>query len=339
MRLHGARDIGEEAEELSRSRRRRASGDRGAARRRATLRRRGVWSPCGGRVALRADVGRRAAHRGAARGRATGRRAVAAERLPRDPVIERAEEFAHREHALARDRLEGAGRHHDAALLARRAQDRDACLVLRRRDVHDEAAGEPLDEPFVHVADLGRQPVARADDLSPLRLHARELLQQLGLHLAPTGEELDVVEQEQVGMAEPSTEGLRLPRRDGRVELLRELVERERQDLGVGLHLEQQLPRGGEQMRLAEPRGAVHEERVVDRARRLRHRARGRGREAVPRPNDQPVEGQSRIETHVSALATRCSAAGAPALRSRATSRRRPDRATRRRRTMERPGS
>ena len=59
--------------------------------------------------------------------------------------------------------------------------------------------------------------------------------QQLGLHLAAVGQELHVVHQQQIDVDEPPAVRLALPRRDGGVKRLDELVQGEildRQALG-----------------------------------------------------------------------------------------------------------
>ena len=113
------------------------------------------------------------------------------------------------------------------ALLGLPPQDRDPGLVVRRRDVDDEPAGEPPDQAIVQRLDLGRRPVAGEHDLAVAGLQRVGEPQQLGLHLAPVGQELDVVHQQQVDVEEPLAVGLAVAGGDGGVKGLDELVERE----------------------------------------------------------------------------------------------------------------
>ena len=127
----------------------------------------------------------------------------------------------------AATRLEHALAERGAALLRLAAQDRDAGLVVGRRDVDDEPAGEAADQALVERLDLGGRPVAGEDDLPVGRLERVGEPQQLRLHLAPVGEELHVVHQQQVDVEEALAVRLALPGRDRGVERLDELVERE----------------------------------------------------------------------------------------------------------------
>ena len=113
----------------------------------------------------------------------SARRAARRERLTGDEPVERALQLAHSSPPGCGQLFE---RPPGIARRVRRtaAQDRHARLELRHAHVHHEAAREPLDQALVHVGDLGRRPVARADDLPPAPLHRREEAQQLRLHLA-----------------------------------------------------------------------------------------------------------------------------------------------------------
>ena len=125
------------------------------------------------------------------------------------------------------DRLEHAVAERRPPLLRLAAQDRDPGLVVGRGDVDDEPAGEPADQPLVQRLDLGRRPVAGEHDLPVGGLQRVGEPQQLGLHLAPVGEELDVVHQQEIDVEEALAVGLALAGGDRGVERLDELVERE----------------------------------------------------------------------------------------------------------------
>ena len=125
------------------------------------------WSPSSSRDALDAST------------------SASAERLKRDQPVERALQLAHvRELDAARASSIDAGRELDIALLALAAEDRDARLVVRRADVHDQAAGEARQQPLVDVGDLGGRPVARHARSASAPLQHVEEPQQLALRLA-----------------------------------------------------------------------------------------------------------------------------------------------------------
>ena len=116
----------------------------------------------------------------------------------------------------------------------------------------------------------------------------------LGLHLL--GEELDVVDEQHVGAAEALAEGAvvlvahRLDERGG--ELLDRRVAHG-QAVAVGLHV---VADRVEEVRLAEPRLAVDEERVVGLGRHLGDGERGGVPEPVAVADDELVEGVARVE-------------------------------------------
>ena len=226
----------------------------------------------------------------------SGAERLVAHRLEGDEPVERAEQLAHVVDGERGHGLEHALAEPGAALLGLPAEDGDAGLVVGRRDVDDEPAGEPADEPLVERLDLGGRPVAGEDDLAVGGLQRVGEPQQLRLHLAPVGEELHVVHQQQVDVEEPLAVGLAVPGGDGGVERLDELVE------GEVLHGEPRVDRAGrmadghQQVGLPQARAGVDEERVVHRPRRLGDRL-GRGdRQAVGRPHHEGVEAVERVE-------------------------------------------
>ena len=69
--------------------------------------------------------------------------------------------------------------------------------------------------------------IARQHDLAAGGEHRVGEAEQLGLHLPPMGQELHVVHQQHADFGVAPAVGLSLPRRDGRVKGLDELVEGE----------------------------------------------------------------------------------------------------------------
>ena len=126
---------------------------------------------------------------------------VAPERLGGDELVKRAVQLADVAELERRELLEDAALKAHAALVAARPEDRDARLVVRGADVHDQPAREARDESFVDIGNLDGRPVARHDDLASRPLQCVEQPQQLTLRLAAARQKLHVVEQQHVDAA------------------------------------------------------------------------------------------------------------------------------------------
>src|SRR5690606_12696785 len=85
-------------------------------------------------------------------------------------------------------------------------------------------------------------------------------------------------------------------RLDRRHDVAHELLERVVDHLQLGRHLPRVVSDRGDQVRLAEPRRAVDEERVVRLARRVRNAPRRRRRQTIRRADDEGVEGEARVQ-------------------------------------------
>jgi hypothetical protein len=190
-----------------------------------------------------------------------------AERLVRSQPVERSLELAHIREFDPRELLDDAGAEVQPPLFALASENRNARLVVRRADVHDQPAREPRQQPLIDIGDLRWRPIARHHDLPAAALERGEQPEHLALRLPLTGQELDIIEDQEVDGVESLLECIRLRRRDRRVELLHELVEREVDDLELGLKLEREMPQRPDEMGLPQPRAAVDEQRVVRRAR------------------------------------------------------------------------
>ena len=260
--------------------------------------------------------------------------------LVRDEPVERALQFADVVELELRELLECAGADREATFFADRTEDRHARLEVRRSHVDDQAAGEPVEETLINIGNILRRAVAREHDLPVRRLHPLEQSQQLGLRFAPASEELHVVDEQQVNARVAAREGIHLSGGDGGLQLFHELVERDVLHLAVGMELCGHVADGREEVRLAEPWASVDEERVVNGAGRLRHRAGGRDGEAIGRAHHQRREAEPRVESHATpGLRPACSDGAAPAPTRHEGSRTHPDRAGHRRRTRARHGS
>ena len=81
------------------------------------------------------------------------------------------------------------------------ADDRDARLELRRLDVGHEAPLEARHEALLHLVELLGVLVARDDDLLARLMKRVERVEKLFLRLRLAGEEMDVVDEEQVALS------------------------------------------------------------------------------------------------------------------------------------------
>ena len=176
------------------------------------------------------------------------------------------------------------------------AQDRDARLEVRRLDVGDQPPLEAAAQPLLERRDVARRPVGREHDLRAGLVQRVEGVEELLLEALLALEELDVVDEQDVVGAVALLEALD-PLVAQRVD---EVV-----DEGLARHvaharapgvLGDVLRDGLEQVRLAEPRAAVDEERVVRLRRRLGDGERGRVGEAVRRADHERVERVLHVE-------------------------------------------
>ena len=222
----------------------------------------------------------------------------AAELLHRDHPVERTLQLADVGELGLRQLIENVRPERDFALLALVAEDRRPGLVVRRTDIDDQAPGQPRDQPLIDVGDLVRRAVAGHHDLAAAPLQRVEQPQHLGLGLAPPGEELQVVDQQHVDVLVALRKTQRLPDRDRRVQLLDEFVERD----VLGLQRRLQAPRiiadRRREVRLAEARRAIDEERVIGRARRFGNGARRRDSEPVGGADDEVFKTEPRVRLH-----------------------------------------
>ena len=261
-----------------------------------------------GAVRLGATTGLGALHRFPAdqQARLVGGKGFLAHRLECDDPVERAEQLADVVDVEAGDGLQHPVAEGGASLLRLPSQDGDPRLVVRCGHVDDEAAREAADQPLIERLDVGGRPIAGQHDLAARRLQRVGQAEELGLHLAPVGEELDVVHQQEIHVEESLPVRLAVPGGDGGVKRLDELIEREVLDREARVDRPGRMPDGHQQVRLAQARPRVHEQRVVHRPRRFRDGLGGGDREPVGRPDHErvePVEGIER-DRHATGLPT-----------------------------------
>jgi hypothetical protein len=242
---------------------------------------------------------------------------------------ERPLELAHARPDVRRDELEhGVGdRRVEVVELRLLAQDGDPVLELREVDVRHHPPLEAAHEPRLEPGDLLRRPVGGEADLPPRLVDGVEGVEELLLRALLPLQELHVVDEQQVGLAVAPPELLRRPPLQRGDELVRELLGPHVGDARARVALEQHVGDGLHEVRLAEPRVAVDEQRVVDLPRRLRRPLRGRRRHVVRLADDEVVERVARVERRLR-----------PRVGPRGRRERRPGRAGRRRRGARRLG-
>ncbi len=124
-----------------------------------------------------------------------------------------------------------------------------------------------------------------------------ELLHRLLL----VGEELDVIEQEDVALLAVARAELRHAVLFERVdEVVGESLAREVDDVAVGVLLHRVVADRVHEVRLAEAHAAVEEERVVRFARSVGDSGAGRDRELVRRSDHEGIEGVLRVDLQLS---------------------------------------
>ena len=189
---------------------RRAAGDRSSSRREAE----GV----GGEVLDASTVTRRRARR-CARRRGRGRRGPrsASSVVSGRPVSEAKATTRMSAPSSARmlsvravgDQLQDAVvGEHDAVVLGALAQDREARGEVGRLDVGDEAGLEALAQAVLERAEVAREAVGGQDDLAAEVVQRVEGVEELLLGLGLGREELDVVDEQDVGVAVAALEAV-----------------------------------------------------------------------------------------------------------------------------------
>ena len=168
-----------------------------------------------------------------------------------------------------------------AALLRLGPKDGDPRLEVRRGQVGDETPLEPAAQAFLERQDGLRRPIGAQDDLLAVLMDGVERMEELFLRPFLVGDELDVVDEQQVDPAVARTELVDLALLDARDEFVRELLGG-RVDDALARELRRDLVADGmHQVGLAEAHAAVQEERVVGVAGALRHGQAGGMGQAV----------------------------------------------------------
>jgi hypothetical protein len=151
-------------------------------------------------------------------------------------------------------------------------------------------------QPLVDPIEVSRRPVAREDHLQAASLRPVDETQQLGLRLRLPVQVLNVVEQQQ-----PDPFPLPPPRLEiaalGRVaQLLHVVLGRAVFRCKRGVDLHGMEAEGRQQVRLAQARCGIEEQRVVDLSRGLRHGARRGHGQSVRRADHEVLEAEVAVE-------------------------------------------
>ena len=177
--------------------------------------------------------------------------------------------------------------------------DRHAGLDVGRLDVGDEAPFEPGLDPLLQVGDLLRELVAGDHDLLAGGVQVVEGVEELLLGPRLAGDELDVVDQQDVGVAVTLLEIRHPVRPDGGDQLVGEFLRGDVADPQARVAGQHFVPDGVEKVGLAQADAAVDEERVIAVAGAVRDGEAGGVGELVPRADDEPVEGVPAVERRV----------------------------------------
>jgi hypothetical protein len=145
------------------------------------------------------------------------------------------------------------------------ANDRDPGLVLGRSDIDDQATRESRQEARVQTIDIGRRSVACQHDLAPCGGQLVERPQQHLLCFHLPGQELDIVEKEDLQVRVLVLERVSCARLERRLELLQVFLERHVLDLSVRFRLDRLVGNRRKNVRLSEPGRRIQKEWVVAR--------------------------------------------------------------------------
>ncbi len=205
-------------------------------------------------------------------------------------------------HHLASDELHHVRPDRHGRFLGLGPEDGDPRLEVGGREVGDEAPLESAAQPLLERGDLLGRPVRGEDDLLPVLVDGVEGVEELLLGPLLVGDELDVVDEEQVDPPVAGPEVVDAALLDARDELVRELLAggvddllaREAGDDGVADRVHQVC--------LAQAHPAVEEERVVGVARALGDREGRRVGEPVGRADDEVAEPIPRVQARRAAL-------------------------------------
>ena len=168
--------------------------------------------------------------------------------------------------------------------------DGNARFKIRRLDVGGQAPLKPGAQTLLQGFDLLRGAVRRDDDLAAIVVQRVEGVEKLLLRALLAGQELDVVDQKHVRLAVALAELLHRCRLDGGDRLVREFFTIHVNNVEIRVVLLDLNFDGVQQVRLAQTRRPVDEQRVVRAGGVRGHGLRGGKRKLVRRPLDEVLE-------------------------------------------------
>ena len=152
---------------------------------------------------------------------------------------------------------------------------------------------------MLQILNLTGRPIAGQHDLLVGLVQCIKGVEELFLNTFLAGEELNVVNQQHIGLTVFLAELHQLVFLNGRNVFVGELLGGDVRDLRALLGTGHVLTHRVQQVRLAEPRAAVKEERVVSLAGLLGHSHGSRMREAVVIPHHKRVKRVARVKHQV----------------------------------------
>ena len=168
--------------------------------------------------------------------------------------------------------------------------DGNARFKIRRLDVGGQAPLKPGAQTLLQGFDLLRGAVRRDDDLAAIVVQRVEGVEKLLLRALLAGQELDVVDQKHVRLAVALAELLHRCSLDGGDRLVREFFTIHVDNVEIRVVLLDLNFDGVQQVRLAQTRRPVDEQRVVRAGGVRGHGLRGGKRKLVRRPLDEVLE-------------------------------------------------
>ncbi|PAV66171.1 hypothetical protein WR25_02116 [Diploscapter pachys] len=173
-----------------------------------------------------------------------------------------------------------------------------------RLDVGDEADRHAADDPRLDAVQRLRAPIGGDDEAAARPHDLVDRVEEFFLRRILARDELQVVDQQQVGAAQPLLEGVRVARPERADKIEHEALGRHAQHGRIRMLRQKRMADRVHQVRLALPRPRMEEQRAEPRHTRFGQRARRVERDAIGRIDDEAIEGEARIERR--SLSTRC---------------------------------
>ena len=213
-----------------------------------------------------------------------------------DDPIERAFQLAHVGGDLMGEKFQNLGRYLNAHIFRLRLQYAVAQLIGRRMDIRHQSPPKPRFHTLFHALQIVWRFVGRNDHLAVLIHQGIEGMEEFFLCAVLAGDELDIVDHQDIDRTELLLEGDGVPETQGPDELIHEFFGRQVNDPLLGLGLAD-VPRDRvHEMGLAEPDAAIEEKRIIGRDVGFRDAARGGKGKFVRLADDEILEGKSEIK-------------------------------------------